>query len=140
MSGVLPEDGAAGRLEILDRAYSRFESVAQPVQSGIAWAYRYHVEAAGLLAPAILTLQEQLGGENQALTLAGVDAFQCATPGGVLAVANLDEYYCIAVKHDQIELAAAAAPVLRQQAQTLLLQVVARQVLGGATAVLARIN
>ena len=35
------------------------------------------------------------------------------------AGADFDEYYCIAVEHDQIELAAAAAPVLRQQAQTL---------------------
>lgn len=38
------------------------------------------------------------------------------------AGANFDEYYCIAVQHDQIELASAAHPVLRQEAQSMLLQ------------------
>ncbi len=39
------------------------------------------------------------------------------------AGANFDEYYCIAVQHDQIELTSAARPVLRQEAQSMLLQV-----------------
>jgi hypothetical protein len=85
-------------------------------------------------------LQEQFCGENQALALARVDALQRAAPGGMLAVADFDEYYCIAVEHDQIELAAAAAPVLRQQAQAVLLQVVAGQRFGRATTVLAAVN
>jgi hypothetical protein len=41
----------------------------------------------------------------------------------VFSVADFDEYYWIAVKHDQIKLAALTQPVLRQQAQALLLQV-----------------
>lgn len=39
------------------------------------------------------------------------------------AGANFNEYYCIAVQHDQIELASAARPVLSQEAQSMLLQV-----------------
>ena len=49
-----------------------------------------------------------LGGKYQLLTLACVNAGQCATPLRVLSVTNFDEYYCIAVKHDQIQLAALA--------------------------------
>jgi hypothetical protein len=35
------------------------------------------------------------------------------------SIANFYKYYCIGVKHDQIELAKAASPVLRQKAQSL---------------------
>ena len=37
--------------------------------------------------------------------------------------AYLDEYYCIAVEHDQIELTAAPAPVARDQLQAARLEV-----------------
>ncbi|GBH12706.1 hypothetical protein KPSA1_06178 [Pseudomonas syringae pv. actinidiae] len=40
--------------------------------------------------------------------LAKIDTFHRATPSGMTSVANFDEYYCIAVKHDQIKLAAFA--------------------------------
>ena len=139
VAAVFTRAGAVRRLEILDRVDSAFEGVAQPVQC-LARGQRYHVEAAGLLAPTALALQELLGGEDQALALAPVDALQCAAPGGMLAIANFDEYYCIAVEHDQIELATTAAPVLRQQAQAMPLQVVAGPRLGLATTVLAALN
>ncbi len=72
------------------------------------------------------------GGGDQPLALVCVHAFQGAAPGLVPAAANFDEYYCIAVQHDQIELAAAAPPVLRQQAQAMALQVLAGELLGAA--------
>ena len=50
------------------------------------------------------------------------------------AVAHFNEYYCIAVEHDQIEFAAPAAPILRQQAQAMLLQMLAGQGFGFAAA------
>ncbi|PNG35391.1 hypothetical protein BK640_11390 [Pseudomonas protegens] len=59
-------------------------------------------------------MQENLRGKNQFLTLASIDTAQSSTPLRVLSVADFDEYYCIAVKHDQIKLAAFAQPVLRQ--------------------------
>ena len=71
-----------------------------------------------------------LGGKYQLLALACVNAGQSATPLRVLSVTNFDEYYCIAVKHDQIKLAAFTKPVLRQQAQTLLLKMLERLALG----------
>jgi hypothetical protein len=55
----------------------------------------------------------------------------------MLPVADFDEYYCIAVKHDQIKLAAFAQPVLRQQAQTLLLEMLERMAFRISTALLA---
>ena len=54
----------------------------------------------------MLFLQEKLRGEYQLLTLAPVDTGERATPLCVFSVADFDEYYCIAVKHDQIKLAA----------------------------------
>lgn len=99
-----------------------------------------YVEAAGVVTPVGLLLQEQAGGEHQPFLLAPVDTAEGATEARVQPVADFDEYYCIAVEHDQIELAAAAAPVLRQQAQAVLLQVVAGQCLGRATTVLAAVN
>jgi len=71
----------------------------------------------------MLFLQEKLRGEYQLLTLAPVDTGERPTPLCVLSIADFDKYYCIAVKHDQIKLAALAQPVLCQEAQTLLLQV-----------------
>lgn len=79
----------------------------------------------------------KLCGEYQFLTLACVDTAQCATPLRVLSVADFDEYYCIAVKHDQIKLAAFAQPVLRQQAQPLLFKMPERLGFGILTALLA---
>ncbi|MNJ74707.1 hypothetical protein D3C77_716850 [compost metagenome] len=52
-------------------------------------------------------------------------------------IANFDEYYCIAVEHDQIKLATFASPVLRQQAQALPLKVLKGVPLGGLACVLA---
>lgn len=71
----------------------------------------------------MLFLQEKLRGEYQLLTLAPVDTGERATPLCVFSVADFDEYYCIAVKHDQIKLTAFTQPVLRQEAQALLLQI-----------------
>lgn len=99
------------------------------------------VEPAGVSAPAGVLLQEVFGGGGQALTLARVHTFQRSSPGVMPAGANFDEYYCIAVQHDQIELAAAARPVLRHQAQSMLFEVgagagfrLAPGLLGGAVA------
>ena len=78
-----------------------------------------------------------LGGKYQFLTLAAVNTGQCATPLRMLTVTNFDEYYCIAVKHDQIQLAAPACPVLCQQAQTLLLKMPQREALGILASLLA---
>lgn len=75
------------------------------------------IEPAGVSAPAGVLLQEVFGGGGQALTLARVYAFQRSSPCVMPAGANFDEYYCIAVQHDQIELASPAGPVLRQEAQ-----------------------
>ncbi len=74
----------------------------------------------GELAQRRLALKKILRGENQFLPFALIDAIERATPLSVFSVANFNEYYCIAVKHDQIKLAAFTQPVLRQQAQTLL--------------------
>lgn len=82
-----------------------------------------YVEPAGGSVPAGVLLQEVFGGGDQALALARVDAFQRSSPGSVPAGANFDEYYCIAVQHDQIELTSTARPVLRQQAQAVSFEV-----------------
>jgi len=60
-----------------------------------------------------------LGCLDQLLLFAQVDAFERAAPRGVAPIANLDEYYCIAIEHDQIKLAAAAGPVPAQQPQAM---------------------
>ncbi|APC22242.1 hypothetical protein BK647_05600 [Pseudomonas protegens] len=82
-------------------------------------------------------MQEKLRGKDQFLTLAPIDTAQCATPLRVFSVADFDEYYCIAVKHDQIKLAAFTQPVLRQQAQSVLLEMPKRLAFGISSAVLA---
>ena len=90
----------------------------------------HHVEAARGIGPTRLALKKILRSENQFLLLALIDASERATPLSVFSVANFNEYYCIAIKHDQIKLAAFTKPVLRQQAQTLLLQMLERLALG----------
>ncbi|MCS3416659.1 hypothetical protein M2399_001348 [Pseudomonas sp. BIGb0450] len=105
---------------------SAVKGILQPVQIGCSPGsafYGNHIETAGVIGPATLLEQEKLRGEYQLLALAPVDTGECATPLCVFSVADFDKYYCIAVKHDQIKLAALAQPVLRQEAQTLLLQV-----------------
>ncbi|KAF1011123.1 MAG: hypothetical protein GAK32_01039 [Pseudomonas fluorescens] len=101
------------------------EGIAQPVQIGDsvrAAFYGNHIETAGGVGPALLALQEKLRREDQFLSFAPVDTGERATPLCVFSVADFDEYYCIAVKHDQIKLATFTQPVLRQQAQTMVLQ------------------
>jgi len=116
---------------------STVESVLQPVQLiGVA-VDGNHVEAAGLIGPARFALQEILCSEDQLLALARVDAVERATPLGIFSVANFNEYYCIAVKHDQIKLAAFAQPVLRDQPQALLLEMREGLALGIPSALLA---
>ena len=90
-----------------------------------------------MIGPARLALQKVLSCKYQLLLLACVNAGQCATPLRVLPVTNFDEYYCIAVKHDQIKLSALAQPVLRQQAQPLLLEMPERTAFGISSALLA---
>ena len=105
---------------------SAVEGIFEPVEINKACRCAFHgnhIETAGGVGPAMLFLQEKLRGEYQLLTLAPVDTGQSATPLCVFSVADFDEYYCIAVKHDQIKLAALTQSVLRQQAQALLLQV-----------------
>ncbi len=82
-----------------------------------------YVEAAGVVAPMGLLLQEQGGGKHQPFLLAPVDTVEGASEARVQPVADFDEYYCIGVKHDQIKLTAFASPVARQQLQTLPLKV-----------------
>jgi len=84
--------------------------------------------------PAGLLLQEELGCLDQLLLFTQVDAFESATPCGVAPVANLDEYYCIAIEHDQIKLATAACPVSTKQAQAVKLQVALCGVFGELSA------
>jgi hypothetical protein len=55
----------------------------------------------------------------------------------VAPVADLDEYYCIAVEHDQIKLAAATGPVALEQAKPFAAEVVQRKAFGRASAALA---
>ncbi|MNE23812.1 hypothetical protein D3C80_1170830 [compost metagenome] len=54
------------------------------------------------------------------------------------SITHFHEYYGIAVEHDQIQLAKTAAPVARQQAQAVLLQVGQRPAFGGLAKGLAR--
>ena len=103
------EQKCAVKMSDLCRWRSAVEGVAQPVQtSGSVGAafYGNHIETAGGIGPAMLFLQEKLRSEYQLLTLAPVDTGERATPLCVFSVADFDEYYCIAVKHDQIKLAA----------------------------------
>ncbi len=90
---------------------SAVESVLQPVQRRRrAWvAIDCHdIEAAGGICPFRFALQKPLCGQGELSLLAKIDAFQRATLSGVASIANFDEYYCIAVEHDQIKLAASA--------------------------------
>jgi hypothetical protein len=119
------------------RRRSTVESILQPVQLIRMAVDGHHVEAAGGIGPTRLALKKILRSENQFLLLAPIDASERATPLSVFSVANFNEYYCIAIKHDQIKLAAFTKPVLRQQAQTLLLQMLERLALGILTALRA---
>ena len=119
---------------------SAVEGILQPVQINLTRRcafHGYHIETAGAVSPAMLFLQEELRSEYQLLTLAPVDTGERATPLCVFSIADFDKYYCIAVKHDQIKLSAFTQPVLRQQAQTVLLQMLERMALGILAALLA---
>jgi hypothetical protein len=82
-------------------------------------------------------LKKILRGKNQFLPFALIDTIERATPLSVFSVANFNEYYCIALQHDQIKLAAFTQPVLRQKLQALLLKMLERMALGIFTALLA---
>jgi hypothetical protein len=116
---------------------SAVEGILQPVQLIEVAVYGNHVEAARGIGPARLALKKILRGKNQFLPFAPIDASERATPLGVFSVTNFNEYYCIAIQHDQIKLAAFTQPVLRHQAQTLLLKMLERMALGVFTALLA---
>jgi hypothetical protein len=79
-----------------------------------------------------MLLKEEFCGDDQLATLARIDALQGAAPGTVATGADLDEYYCIAVEHDQIELATPTAPVLFDQAQAVTFQMLASRLFGGS--------
>ncbi|MBB3243849.1 hypothetical protein FHW68_005433 [Pseudomonas sp. Tn43] len=119
------------------RKRSAVEGILQPIQLIKVAVDGNHVEAAGGIGPTRLALKKILRGENQFLPFAPIDAIERATPLGVFSIADFDEYYCIAIKHDQIKLAAFTQPVLRQQAQTSLLKMLERMTLGIFTALLA---
>ena len=120
-----------------ERVRSAVEGVLQPIQLIEAAVDGNHVKTAGGVGPTRFALKKILRGKNQFLPFARIYAIERATPLSVFPVADFDEYYCIAIKHDQIKLAAFTQPVLRQQAQTLLLQMLERMVLGILTALLA---
>jgi hypothetical protein len=119
------------------RNRSAVEGILQPVQLIEIAVDGNHVETARGIGPARLALKKILRGKNQLLPFALIDAIERATPLSVFSVADFNEYYCIAIKHDQIKLAAFTQPVLRQQAQTLLLKVLERVALGIFSALLA---
>jgi hypothetical protein len=87
---------------------STVESILQPVQLIRVAVDRHHIEAAGGIGPTRLALKKILCCKDQFLLLALVDTGERATPLSVFSVANFNEYYCIAIKHDQIKLAAFA--------------------------------
>jgi hypothetical protein len=117
---VAARECAARETKSKNSVGSALEGVFQPskrsAQHGLA-LHGDHVEAAGE-RPSGLSCRKTGGGASQ-LLLAPIDTAERATPLSVFSVADFDEYYCIAIKHDQIKLAAFASPVLRQQAQTL---------------------
>jgi hypothetical protein len=119
------------------RARSAVEGILQPVQLIEVAVDGNHVETARGIGPTRLALKKVLRGNYQFLPFALIDAAERATPLSVFSVADFNEYYCIAIKHDQIKLAAFAQPVLRQQAQTLLLKMLERMALAIFTALLA---
>jgi hypothetical protein len=119
------------------RTRSAVEGILQPVQLIEVAVDGNHVETARGIGPTRLALKKILRGNYQFLQFALIDATERATPLSVFSVADFNEYYCIAIKHDQIKLAAFTQPVLRQQAQTLLLKMLERMALGIFTALLA---
>ena len=96
------------------------------------------IESARVPGPSCFLLQKMFGGQRQFFLLAGIDTAECAAEACVQPVTNFDEYYCIAVEHDQIKLAAFASPVLRQQLQALRLKVMQGLLFGRDTRGLAR--
>src|SRR5690606_11247258 len=115
---------------------SGVESVLDPVE--VHWGLGTdgdHVESAGVAGPARVLLEKEFGGGDQLATLACIDAFQGPAPGAMTAGADFDEYYCIAVEHDQIKLAATTAPVLFDQAQAVAFQMVPCRLRCGTTSV-----
>ncbi|MCP1497823.1 hypothetical protein J2Y86_002530 [Pseudomonas migulae] len=125
------------KVSVSGRARSAVEGILQPVQLIVVAVDGDHVETARGIGPTRLALKKILRGKNQFLPFALIDAIERATPLSVFSVANFNEYYCIAIKHDQIKLATFTQPVLRQQAQTLLLKMLERMALGIFTALLA---
>lgn len=73
-----------------------------------------NVEAAGAGGPAGFVLQEEVGGKRQSLLLAPIDTGERSAELRMQPVADFDEYYCIGIEHDQIELAPLASPVALQ--------------------------
>lgn len=93
------------------KAGSGVERILQPVQCRAgAWVAIdcNDIEAACGLCPLRFDLQKPVRGQDELFLLAKIYAFQRATPSGVAPIANFHEYYCIAVEHDQIKLAAFA--------------------------------
>ncbi len=118
---------------------SGIKSVANPAQMAgcaIGAIDGDDIEAAGMSGPAWFLLQKILSATDESHALACIDALQCASPGEMPPIAHLDEYYCIAVEHDQIELAASTAPVLRQKAHSLCCEMAVGKDLGIASAAL----
>src|SRR3990167_4803640 len=105
---------------------SGFERILEPLhaasihQYGIETARRDMREAGEIL----------LRGEDDAPLFARVDAGRRTAEIGAAPQAHLDEYQGCAVPHDQIDLAKAAAIILRNRLQPLLPQVLRSLLLG----------
>ena len=81
------------------------------------------VEATRAASTGAVTRKVVLGRSQQALLFAPVDAFRGRPVGARAPVAHFDEDDAVAVLHDQVQFAAAAAIVTRERAQAALAQV-----------------
>lgn len=73
----------------------------------------------------------------QASLFAQVDAFGRATKARVGAETDFNEYHCICIKHDEIDLAATRAHISCYQTQTPVNEILARESFGCGTFALA---
>lgn len=93
---------------------------------------RQHIEAPHILAPTRFALQKELGGPNYLALLAPCDRTECAAEITPPPLPDFDDGQHAVIETYQIQLSGPAAQVPRDNRQASRLEVIHRELLGGA--------
>lgn len=97
-----------------------FERIANPLEFGVRWSSVncHHVESARAIITDSSRHEEMLGRRDQPRPLARVDAFQSTSEPAIRTPSHLDEDKGVGIAHHEVDLAAPAPVVSRDERES----------------------